>query len=183
MSESNITKRALADAMKTLMAEQPLSKITVGDVCERCGMSRKGFYYHFKDKYDLVNWVFYEEFIASVLNRTYVSPWEFFDDICLYFYENRAFYINAFQVEGQNSFVEYFSVFMQSVVVHYLDACFKGNEHDDFYTAFFTDAFRVAIIKWLRENAQIDPTAFVGLLRGAVDGLAQHARNNPLPAE
>lgn len=29
-------------------------------------MSRKSFYYHFKDKYDLVAWIFDENFIAIV---------------------------------------------------------------------------------------------------------------------
>ena len=66
MADSNITKRALAQAMKGLMAKQPFSKISVGDICEACGMNRKSFYYHFRDKYDLVNWIFYSEFLASV---------------------------------------------------------------------------------------------------------------------
>ena len=43
MSDSNITKRALAQTMKDLMAERPFAKISVGDICERCGMNRKSF--------------------------------------------------------------------------------------------------------------------------------------------
>jgi len=44
MPDSNITKRALAQTMKDLMAERPFAKISVGDICERCGMNRKSFY-------------------------------------------------------------------------------------------------------------------------------------------
>lgn len=44
--------------MKKLMEKKPFSKISVGDICEDCGMNRKSFYYHFRDKYDLVNWIF-----------------------------------------------------------------------------------------------------------------------------
>jgi len=62
MSDSNITKKALAQALKGLMAEQPFSKISVGDICEECGMSRKSFYYHFKDKYDLTDYYFKQFF-------------------------------------------------------------------------------------------------------------------------
>ena len=47
MPDSNITKKALAQTMKELMAKQPFSKISVGDICDACGMSRKSFYYHF----------------------------------------------------------------------------------------------------------------------------------------
>lgn len=62
MPDSNITKKALAMAMKELMEQIPFSKISVSDICEKCGMNRKSFYYHFKDKYDLVNWIFDVEF-------------------------------------------------------------------------------------------------------------------------
>lgn len=54
-ADSNLTKRALAAAMKELMEQMPFSKISVSDIAEQCGMNRKSFYYHFKDKYDLVN--------------------------------------------------------------------------------------------------------------------------------
>lgn len=53
MADSNITKHALATALRELMTELPFEKINVAHICERCGMNRKSFYYHFKDKYDL----------------------------------------------------------------------------------------------------------------------------------
>ena len=55
MADSNITKKALASALKDLMTRIPYAKISVGDICELCQMNRKSFYYHFKDKEDLVN--------------------------------------------------------------------------------------------------------------------------------
>ena len=57
MADSNITKKALAGALKELMDTKPFQKISVSDICERCQMNRKSFYYHFKDKYDLMNWI------------------------------------------------------------------------------------------------------------------------------
>ena len=89
-----ITKKALAHAMRTLMQEEAFRRISVGDICERCGMSRKSFYYHFRDKYELVNWIFDQDFIALVRDRSYDNAWEFFEDLCTYFYENRTFYVN-----------------------------------------------------------------------------------------
>ena len=49
-ADSNLTKRALAAAMKELMEQMPFSKISVSDIAGQCGMNRKSFYYHFKDK-------------------------------------------------------------------------------------------------------------------------------------
>lgn len=64
MADSNITKRALALAERA-MKTTPFSKISVGDICEKCEMNRKSFYYHFKDKYDLINWIYSTEFISN----------------------------------------------------------------------------------------------------------------------
>ena len=38
MADSNITKRALAAALKELMEQKPFSKINVAEICEKCGM-------------------------------------------------------------------------------------------------------------------------------------------------
>ncbi len=103
MPDSNITKKALAMAMKELMEQIPFSKISVSDICEKCGMNRKSFYYHFKDKYDLVNWIFDVEFFQAVHVRDYNLPnwsWRFLEDSCQYFYENQSFYRKALQIEG-----------------------------------------------------------------------------------
>ena len=46
---SKLTKRALAASLKKLLAQKPLSKITIADITEDCGMNRMTFYYHFQD--------------------------------------------------------------------------------------------------------------------------------------
>lgn len=109
MADSNITKQALASALKDLMEETPFEKINIGDICEKCGMNRKSFYYHFRDKYDLVNWIFDTDFIALALNRS-ADRWELIEVVCNYFYENRSFYRKALRVKGQNSFSENFCI-------------------------------------------------------------------------
>ncbi len=48
MPDSNITKRALAAALKELMETKPFSKISVSDICQACDMSRKSFTTIFK---------------------------------------------------------------------------------------------------------------------------------------
>ena len=46
---SQITKRALEQSLKNLLAKKPLTKITVNEIAEDCGINRMTFYYHFKD--------------------------------------------------------------------------------------------------------------------------------------
>ena len=58
---SDQTKHALAAALKELIAQKPIDKITIHDITERCGIRRQNFYYHFEDVYDLMRWMFQEE--------------------------------------------------------------------------------------------------------------------------
>ena len=50
---SQITKNALATALKKLLSKKELSKITISNITEECGVNRQTFYYHFKDIYDI----------------------------------------------------------------------------------------------------------------------------------
>lgn len=51
------TKQKIARALRQLMCERPLSKITVQDLMERAEMKRQSFYYHFQDIYDVLGWI------------------------------------------------------------------------------------------------------------------------------
>lgn len=172
MPDSNITKRALAEAMKKLMHEKAFAKISVGDVCEQCGMNRKSFYYHFQDKYELVNWIYYTEFVEGIREKTYESAWDFFLDMCSYFENNRAFYLNALDVTGQNSFREYYSQIFRGIIQMALEGTFADPRREAFYTVFFTDAFLAGIERWLREHTY-SSEEFVSLIRDGVEGTAR----------
>ena len=51
-------KQLLADALIQLSEEKPLSKITVSNIVAQAGTGRQTFYNHFKDKNDLIYWIF-----------------------------------------------------------------------------------------------------------------------------
>ena len=58
MTASDRTKQLLAEGIKSLSETTPFCKIRVGDLCMRCGLDRRTFYYHFRDIYDLAAWIF-----------------------------------------------------------------------------------------------------------------------------
>lgn len=173
MPDSDITKKALAAAMKKLMAQKPFLKISVRDICEECGMSRKSFYYHFKDKYDLMNWIFAEDFVGRIDPGAYESEWGLLDDLCRYFYAEREFYCNALRVEGQNSFKEYFFETQRPLIASYVQHVFARNVKKDFYVAFFCDGFLSAIARWLQEGSGILPEEFIEDMHGILVLLAR----------
>ena len=61
---SETTKQELSAALKTLMSQKPLEKISIREITDLCGLRRETFYYHFADIYDLVKWMFEEEAIV-----------------------------------------------------------------------------------------------------------------------
>lgn len=161
MPDSNITKRALASALKQLMEAKPFTKISVTDICEACEMNRKSFYYHFKDKYDLVNWIYYTECVAVLRKKEYETEWELLNDLCGYFYENRSFYRKTLFLEGQNSFSDYFRDILESMISEDIEQIFGQEEADGFYLDFYTDAFLASIKRWLLQKNSIPPGEFV----------------------
>ena len=46
---ANFTKNAIKASCLKLLNERPISKITVKDIVEDCGINRNSFYYHFQD--------------------------------------------------------------------------------------------------------------------------------------
>ena len=172
MADSNITKRALANALKDLMREQPFAKISISDICDRCNMNRKSFYYHFKDKYDLFNWSFDTEFIECVnLSQSQGvldERWELFECACVYFYENREIYRNALRVNGQNCFSDHLREFCFPILKARIEELVGTELADDFTASFFTDAALCAIMRWLMEKDCMTAEEFITRLKRVV---------------
>ncbi len=55
---AEITKMWIAGKMRELMKHKPIDKIRVTEICKAADIERPTFYYYFKDKYDLVAWIF-----------------------------------------------------------------------------------------------------------------------------
>lgn len=168
MPDSSLTKRALAQAIKELMNEKPLVKISIADIGDRCQMNRQSFYYHFRDKYDLVNWIFYTELITELQNSPNKDEYEELKNICRYLYDNRAFYINALKFTGQNSFYEYFGEVIYQLLKAAFNESFGNSDQSDFNAMFYADALRACIFRWLTSGAKMPPDEFVGKIRSAL---------------
>ena len=165
MADSNVTKRALAAALRELMETEPFDKIQITQICQRCGMNRKSFYYHFRDKYDLMNWIFDMDFDAFTQESVSVlrpdDRWDLIERICEYFYENRRFYRRALQVKGQNSFSDHLRECCRPLLRARISALVDSEDVDDFVINFFSDALICAIERWLLDKECMPPEQFI----------------------
>ena len=76
VSESLITKKAIAYGLKELTKKKSFDKITIRDITETCGLNRQTFYYHFQDKYELADWIYYNEAISIIINDLTFDNWD-----------------------------------------------------------------------------------------------------------
>ena len=172
MAHSVKTKIALASSIKQLMQEKAFEKISITDICDGCNMSRKSFYYHFKDKYDLVNWIFHTEFIEAVKNKQYDEDVEAILDMCRYLYANKAFYKKALNIKGQNSFSDYFEQLLFTAIHEQLNGLLHVEMISDFPANFFTDAFVMAFRRWIMEYNDMGPEQFLEQLKISIKYIA-----------
>lgn len=172
MASPGVTKTMMAGAMKELMACRPLEKISVGEIVAQCNLNRNSFYYHFKDKFDLVNWIFYTEFAAEMQAGEDETAWDSIERMLRFFYSNKAFYVNALSVSGQNSFAEYFMDILKAILLARAEGHFEDREDREFCAQLLADTFLVTIIRWLRTGAKMPPEKLAALLERVVTGAA-----------
>lgn len=111
------TKYVIADSLKELLERNSFENISVQDISRHSGVSRTAFYNHFKDKYDLVGWIYRAE-SEQICKGFTNSEWrEFHARVLEYMLRERSYYINVSSYQGQNCIQDY--------IVDYTCACMK----------------------------------------------------------
>ena len=168
MAESLKTKKALAQSLKDLLLENDFEKISISDICDGCGMSRKSFYYHFHDKYELVIWIFKTEFLDRLRARTDSGVFETLSRLARYLYTNKSFYKPVMMVSGQNSFAEHFSEVCRDAFGKRIREQLDSLIITDLNVDIFADFFVYTVQKWLTTSDSRDDVAFVRDLSNAI---------------
>ena len=92
------TKQKIARALKQLMNERPLSKITVQDLMESAQMKRQSFYYHFQDIYALMEWCIVEDGKRVLEGNVTADTWQQgLRNVMTYLQDNRAMVLNGYR--------------------------------------------------------------------------------------
>ena len=172
---SSITKLALADSLKKLMQHRPLDKITVKELVENCGVNHQTFYYHFRDIYDLLGWIFQTEAYDAILDCQSYDTWQKgLLKILQYVQKNSAFCVNAFRSLGREqleSFLNNATSALLSSVMDELSEGYRLRETDKtFIVQFFTFAITGMLTDWMRSGMQAKPEALVQELGTLMEG-------------
>lgn len=119
MLQNKSTKIILAESLIELSKKMPIEKITVSAIVKNCGAGRQTFYNHFKDKYDLINWIWVTESDKIIKKYVFKEPWGIvLGRILSFIRDYYRFFKNAINQEGQFSF---FNISYEYSINYYMD--------------------------------------------------------------
>ena len=172
---SQATKRALAASLKNLLLQKPLTKITINDIAEDCGISRMTFYYHFKDIYDLVEWACVEDAARALKGKKTYDTWqEGFLNIFHAVQENKPFIMNVYRCVSRERIEQYLNPLIHSLILGVVEEKAKEmavSEPDKrFIASFYEHAFVGVVLEWIGGNMKEDPADIVERTSAVVHG-------------
>lgn len=177
---SQITKRALEQSLKNLLLKKPLTKITVGDIADDCGISRMTFYYHFKDIYDLVEWSCLEDARRALDEKKTYETWQqgllqIFEAV----QENKPFILNVYRCVHREQVEKYLQPLVDRLVLSVIDEEVGDrtvrDEDKQFIAQVYSYIFIGLMLDWIKEDMQTDPQPLVDRLAKLIRGSMSEA--------
>ena len=105
------TKQLFADKIMQLAKNKPIKDIQIKELCVLCGVERTTFYYHFRDKYDLVAWIFKQNYIEEASRAETINDERMIREMFQRLSMQKEFFLNALQDSSQNNLREYMLAF------------------------------------------------------------------------
>ena len=175
MANSDFTKFMIARGLKQLLETNSFLDISVGDIAQHCKISRNTFYYHFRDKYDVISWIFYTEITPLIGDTISMDQWgSGMRALCRYMQANKSFYMNVLQFEGQNSFADCLMDFYQNLVRTLIvnaggEQLLKPNQIK-MISRFYAHGMSGVLLDWVKNGMVRDPDSTVATLEDLLSG-------------
>lgn len=123
----NFTKKAIMDSFLKLIAQKPLDKITVKDIVEDCGITRRTFYYHYQNIFSLVEELFKVEIERIVSDYPSAERWEEgFIYASQFIIENRQAVYHLYNSTHRDELEKYIEKIASEVMGHYISQMASG---------------------------------------------------------
>lgn len=160
------TKKALAASLKKLLSEKPMDKITVVDIVEDCEVNRQTFYYHFKDIYNLVEWIYTNEASKALGDKKTYDTWQQgFMQIFKYVQENKAFVINTYHSINREHLEHYLYNETYNLLIGVIEEKAAGmtvkKVDEAFIAHFYKFAFVGLMLEWIGKGMKEDPSGII----------------------
>lgn len=153
---SDLTKQALIASFKKLLETEQFDKITISDITNDCGLSRQTFYYHFRDIFDMIRWIYNSESLNEIGGRGGYGTWqdkirELFD----YTLNNKSLILGTFNSKCRNDLVGYYmdvSIRKISDIVEMKSDGDIAEKDKKFIASVYAYAFVGIIVDWISDG-------------------------------
>ena len=177
---SQVTKRALERSLKNLLLKKPLTKITINDIAEDCGINRMTFYYHFKDIYDLVEWSCLEDARKALEEKKTYETWQQgFIQLFEAVQENKPFIMNVYRCVHREQVEKYLKPLVDNLLLGVINEEAAGmtvrEEDKTFIAQVYSYMFVGLMLDWIRDDMREDPEALVNRLALVLKGSVSQA--------
>ena len=170
---SQTTKRALEASFKKLLLEKPLNKITINDITEDCGVNRMTFYYHFKDIYDLVDWILAEDAAKAMEGRRGFGTWsEAYLDVLHQLQDNKTLVLNVYRSVGREQVEQYLYKMLDPLLRMFVERENISVQEEDkqFIIDFYKYGFVGMVLEWIRRDMKTEPAIMAERLNTMMQG-------------
>lgn len=172
---SQITKRALEQSLKNLLLKKPLTKITINDITEDCGINRMTFYYHFKDIYDLVEWSCLEDARKALEEKKTYDTWQQgFLQIFEAVLENKPFIMNVYRCVHREQVEKYLKSLVDNLLLGVINEEAEGitvrEEDREFIAQVYSYIFVGLMLDWIKDDMKENPEDIVERLAVLIKG-------------
>lgn len=170
-----MTKRALEQALKSVLKTKNLKKVTIQDIADECGINRNTFYYHFKDIYDLVEWICIEDGKKALSQYRQYDNWENGTiGLLNMMLENKAFVENVYRNVGRERMESFLfpqiKQVIASIVYEEAEGISVTDEEKEFAAEMYQYILVGVILRWIHEGMKDNPDELVGKLAVALNG-------------
>ena len=177
---SEITKRAFASSLKKMLAKKPLEKIRIIDITEYCGVNRQTFYYHFKDIYDLLEWVYTNEATKALGEKKTYETWQQgFKQIFQYIVNNKEFVLTTFNSVSREYLERYLYNEVYLLLIGVVEEKAKGipvrEKHKSFIADFYKYAFVGIVLDWIKSGMKEESDKIIERLNKLIYGNMEEA--------
>lgn len=180
---SNTTKLALEASLKKLLQHKKIDKITINDLTTECGISRMSFYYHFKDIYDLVEWVCVEDGKRALQDKKTYDTWqEGMQQIFESVLENKVFILNVYSSISREKIENYLYKLTYDLIVDVVEEKCEGielaAEEKEFIAEFYKYGFVGIMLDWIDHGMKDDYKEIVRKLSITLHGNITNSIHN-----
>lgn len=169
------TKIAMENSLKKLLLKKPLDKITISDITDDCGISRMTFYYHFKDIYDLVDWVCLNE-AQQALNclKTFDTWQKGFLEVFNTVQNSKSFFLSVYSCLDLEKIQDYLYNLTYQILINIVAEKCKGKRISEEDKKFVADYFKFVMVglllQWIKNGMKEKPEDIVRRLSVTSNG-------------